>query len=454
MLNRLTWGARPEDIQKIQELGIAGFIEWQLHPETMSDPQVDEFLQANPVLLAEEKEMRSVMDNNYDDLNRPALWAKIHRAVYSEKQLYEKVVDFWTDHFNIPMPDLLVEKNIDDREVIRKHALGKFRDLLFASAKSPAMLIYLDNASSNKDHPNENYSRELMELHTLGVNGGYTEKDVQEVARAFTGWTLRDTWEGRFFFDRNNHDDAEKNILGQYLPAGRGIEDGLQVLDLLATHPSTANFISYKLCRRFVSDSPPEELVNEVAQVFLDTDGDIRSMLRSIFTSDAFMASSGQKFRRPFGAVTAMLRAVQPAVQINDYWAVVYWLELMGNIPYNWFPPNGYPDATRAWLNTNGLLHRWNAAMVLSYASQGWTDGQINLDLNALIPPANTVKELIDVASQRLLGYELSPENKETFVYFVSDYGDANQIVDEALRNDRLPTLVALILSLPDFQWT
>ena len=141
----------------------------------MTDPRVDEFLQANPVLLADEKEMRKVSENNYDDLNRPALWAKIHRAVYSEKQLFEKVVDFWTDHFNVPMPDILVEKNIDDREVIRKHALGKFRDLLFASAKSPAMLIYLDNANSNKDHPNENYARELLELHTLGVDGGYTE---------------------------------------------------------------------------------------------------------------------------------------------------------------------------------------------------------------------------------------------------------------------------------------
>ena len=264
---------------------------------------------------------------------------------------------------------------------------------------------------------------------------------------------MRDTWEGRFFFDRNNHDDAKKIVLGQYLPAGRGIEDGLQVLDLLATHPSTAHFISYKLCRRFVSDTPPEELVKGVTQVFLDTDGDIRSMLRYIFTSDAFMASAGQKFRRPFGIVTAMLRAVQPAVQINDYWAVVYWLELMGNIPYNWFPPNGYPDATGAWLNANGLLHRWNAAMVLSYASQGWTDGQITLDLNALIPPAVTVEDLINVTSQRLLGYALSPEDKEQLIYFVSDFGDPNQAMDDNLRNDRLPTLIALILSSPHFQW-
>jgi hypothetical protein len=439
VLNRLTYGARPEDIQKIQELGIAAYIEWQLHPETIPDPLVDEFLLANSVLLASEAEMQTVASANYDDLNRPALWGKVHRAVYSERQLFEKVVDFWTDHFNVPMPDLLVEKNIDDREVIRKHALGKFRDLLFASAKSPAMLRYLDNASSNKEHPNENYSRELLELHTMGVDGGYTEQDVKEVARAFTGWTVRDNWEGKFFFDRNNHDDGEKTI---------------QVLDMLATHPSTAHFISYKLCRRFVSDNPPEDLVSAVSQVFVDTDGDIRSLLRYIFTSDTFMASAGQKFRRPFGVVSAMLRTMRPAVQINDYWAVIHWLDLMGNVPYNWFPPNGYPDATGAWLNANGLLHRWNAAMILAYSSQGWTDGQINLDLNAIIPPANTVQELINATSQRLLGHELSDEDKEQLIYFVSDYGDPNQVMDDNIRNDRLPTLVALILSSPRFQWT
>jgi uncharacterized protein (DUF1800 family) len=315
------------------------------------------------------------------------------------------------------------------------------------------MLIYLDNASSNKEHPNENYARELLELHTLGVDGGYTEQDVKEVARAFTGWTLRDNWEGRFFFDRTMHDDGEKTILGQYLPGGRGIEDGLQVLDLLATHPSTARFISYKLCRRFVSDTPPDNLVESVAQVFLETGGDIRSILRYIFTSNVFMKSAGQKFRRPFDMVSAVLRAFRPSVQVHDSWSVIYWLELMGNIPYHWFPPNGYPDATGAWLNANGLLHRWNAAMVFSYASQGWTDGQITLDLNAIIPPANTVLELVNLTSQRLLGYELNDEERDHLIYFVSDYGDPKQEIDDNLRNDRLPTLVALILSSPHFQW-
>lgn len=454
ILNRVTWGARPEDIAKIQEMGVEGYLEWQLNPDGIDDPLVNEFLEQNNILLAEDKDMYRAAEENYDNVNRPALWARLQRAIYSEKQLFEKMVEFWTDHFNIPIPDILVEKTLDDREVIRKHALGSFRDLLFTSAKSPAMLIYLDNFNSAKEHPNENYARELMELHTLGVDGGYTEQDVQEVARCFTGWTLRDNWKGRFFFDRNMHDDGEKTVLGHRIPAGRGIEDGLQVLDILATHPSTATFISKKLCRRFVSDQPDEGLVQAVAQTFTDTGGDIKAMLRYIFTSEVFMASEGQKFRRPMEAVVAMIRSLTPAVQVNDYWAVMYWLELLGHRPYHWYPPNGYPDVAGAWLNSNGLLHRWNAAMILAYSSQGWTEGAITFDLNAVIPPASTVGELIKVTSQRLLGYEVSPEDQAELAYFVSDYGDSGQMIDDNLRNDRLPTLVGLILASPYFQWT
>jgi uncharacterized protein (DUF1800 family) len=435
-------------------MGIPAYIEWQLAPENIDDPLVNQFLEQNSILLAEEKEMRRAADEDYNNLNQPALWGRLQRAIYSERQLYEKVVEFWTDHFNVPIPDLLVEKVMDDREVVRKHALGTFRELLFASAKSPAMLIYLDNYNSHRDHPNENYARELMELHTLGVDGGYSEQDVKEVARCFTGWTLRDNWQDRFFFDRNMHDDGEKTVLGHRIPSGRGIEDGLQVLDILATHPSTAKFVSYKLCRHFVSDKPDDSLVQAVTQTFTDTGGDIKAMLRYIFTSETFMASQRQKFRRPMEAVVAMVRSLTPGIQVNDYWALMYWLELLGHRPYHWFPPNGYPDVTGAWLNSNGLLHRWNAAMILPYTSQGWTDCAITLDINAVIPPASTVSELIKVTSQRLLGFEMSAEDQERLVYFVSDYGDMNQPIDEALRNDRLPTLMGLVLASPYFQWS
>jgi hypothetical protein len=454
VLNRVTWGARPEDIAKIRELGIEGYLEWQLNPDVIDDPLVNQFLEQNNVLMANEQDMRRAADEDYNNLFQPSLWGRLQRAIYSERQLFEKMVEFWTDHFNVPIPDLLVEKALDDRDVVRKHALTNFRELLFESAKSPAMLIYLDTFNSAKENPNENYARELMELHTLGVEGGYTEQDVKEVARCFTGWTLRDNWKGRFFFDKNMHDDGEKTVLGQRIAAGRGIEDGLQVLDILATHPSTAKFISYKLCRRFVSDQPGEDVVQAATQTFTDTGGDIKSVLRTVLTSEVFMKSKGQKFRRPMDAVVAMVRTLTPAVQVNDYWTLMYWLELMGHRPYHWYPPNGYPDAAGAWLNSNGLLHRWNSAMILAYTSQGWTEGAITLDMNAVIPPASTVSELIKVTSQRLLGYELNPEDQAELAYFVSDYGDPNQAIDDNLRNDRLPTLVGLILASPYFQWT
>ncbi len=454
VLNRVTWGARPEDITKIREMGVEGYLEWQLNPDAIDDPLVNQFLEQNTILLAEETEMHRSANEDYDNVNRPVLWGRLQRAIYSERQLFEKMVEFWTDHFNIPIPDILVEKTLDDREVVRKHALTTFRELLFESAKSPAMLIYLDNFNSAKEHPNENYARELMELHTLGVEGGYSEQDVKEVARCFTGWTLRDNWKGRFYFDKNMHDDGEKTVLGHRIAGGRGIEDGLQVLDILATHPSTATFISKKLCRKFVSDQPDDALVQAVAQTFMDTGGDIKAMLRYILTSEAFVNSKGQKFRRPMEAVVAMVRTLTPAVQVNDYWTLMYWLELMGHRPYHWYPPNGYPDVAGAWLNSNGLLHRWNAAMILAYTSQGWTEGAINLDLNSIIPPASTVGELIKVTSQRILGHEVSPEDQSQLAYFVSDYGDANQAMDDNLRTDRLPTLVGLLMASPYFQWT
>jgi hypothetical protein len=190
LVNRLTYGARPVDLERVRTLGEAGYLEWQLAPESIPDADVDAFLGRHPVLLADVAGIRRALDDDYGDVVKQVLWAKLYRAVASERQLYEKMVEFWTDHFNVPGPDRVPEKLLDDREVARAHALGRFRDLLLASARSPAMLQYLNNASSHRDHPNQNYARELLELHTLGVDGGYTERDVAEVARCFTGWTL------------------------------------------------------------------------------------------------------------------------------------------------------------------------------------------------------------------------------------------------------------------------
>jgi hypothetical protein len=452
VLNRLTWGVRPEDVARIEAMGIEGYIDWQLNPEGIDDPLIDEFLGNYPVLLTSRQELYAAESEDYGLVHDAALWARLYRAVYSERQLYELMVEFWTDHFNIPISDLLTDKIIDDREVIRKHALGRFRDLLFASAQSPAMLYYLNNDSSDKEHPNENYARELMELHTLGVDGGYTEEDVKAVARALTGWTVRESWDG-MFFDREMHDDGEKTILGVTLPAGRGIEDGLQVLDMLATHPSTARFISAKLCRRFVSDQPPDSLVESATQVFFTTDGDLRQVMRHILTSSEFMQAQGQKFRRPLDFMAAVMRVLRPGLEITDPSIPIWWfLEPLGQLPYYWHPPNGYPDGARPWINTNGLLNRWNTAMLMPLAAEGWYEG-MTLDLEAIAPPAATVGELVDSATRLVLSADITPADRDQLIYYLSDYGDPNQPVSDGLLSERLTSLLGLLMASPYFQW-
>jgi uncharacterized protein (DUF1800 family) len=232
--------------------------------------------------------------------------AKLLRAVYSRRQLYEVMVDFWSNHFNV-----FAAKDADrwlvtayDRDTIRPHALGRFRDLLLATAQSPAMLFYLDNWLSVAERAtpkrsssdatlrrgiNENYARELMELHTLGVDGGYTQRDVGEVARCFTGWTIRRTYQQpEFVFESRVHDRGKKLVLGTRIPAGGGIEDGLKIIDLLSRHPSTARFIATKLARRFVNDDPPPSLVDRVGEVFRDSDGDIKETLRAVVNAPEF----------------------------------------------------------------------------------------------------------------------------------------------------------------------
>jgi uncharacterized protein (DUF1800 family) len=451
VLNRVTWGVRPEDIVKISEMGLEGYIDWQLTPDQIDDPLIEAFEDEWPVVTASYADLTRMSQDDYGYVLKSALWNRVYRAIYSERQLYELVVEFWTDHFNIAIDSSLVGKIWDDRVVIRRHALGKFRDLLLASAQSPAMLVYLDNVYSNKDHPNENYARELMELHTLGVDGGYTEQDVKEVARVLTGWQVPDGPEDSFFFKAEDHDVEAKTILGKSFPAGRGIEEGLQLIDLLANHPSTARFISTKLCRRFVSDVPPASLVESAANVFLSTDGDIRAVLRHILLAPEFMASQWQKFRRPLEYMVALLRVMRPGLTIKDEDAFVWMLEPMGHLPYYWGPPNGYPDLTDAWLNTNGLLHRWNLAMNLPLASLGYWDGA-RFNINKTIPQKDTIGELVDAVTAVTIGANIAPQDREQLISVVSS-GLGDGPVTRDLRQDKLPTLLGLLLASPYFQW-
>jgi uncharacterized protein (DUF1800 family) len=306
---------------------------------------------------------------------------KVLRAVYSHRQLSEVLDDFWFNHFNI-----FLDKGADrylvteyERDAIRPRVMGKFRDLLEATAKSPAMLFYLDNWQSvGPDSPamrgrkngrglNENYGRELLELHTLGVDGGYTQKDVTEAARCFTGWTIDQPQRGgTFFFNRRVHDDGEKVVLGVKIPAGGGESDGEKVLDLVARHPSTARFVSTKLAMRFVADEPPASLVDRMAQTFLKTDGDLRAVMQTMLGSKEFWSEGAyrSKMKSPLEMVVSAVRAL--AGDVDYGFPLVNQVAQLGQPLYRKQEPTGYSNSSQEWLNAGGLLARMNFALQLA----------------------------------------------------------------------------------------
>ena len=552
VLNRLGFGARPGDLDRVKSMGLENYINQQLDPEKISDPLAEDKvaslsslnmttaqlyekypqpgqllrqLQARGVLPADLSEARQ----NRTKANAPAgemataemsaqpagkptpapvspqddpkyrqairdyylkngleqpqrivaelQASRILRAVYSERQLQEVMVDFWSNHFNV-----FSGKGADrwllpayDRDTIRPNALGKFSTLLEATAKSPAMLFYLDNfqsVSPNANRPNagrprqglgailrggailrpqqrqtnpapqrpaaqprrginENYARELMELHTLGVDGGYTQKDVQEVARCFTGWTifqprgagaaanalLGDAAKnnaGTFYFNPRTHDDGEKVVLGHKIPSGGGIKDGLLVLDILAHHPSTAKFVATKLVRHFVSDEPPAKLVDRVATAFSRSDGDIRETLKAIFFSPEFNSPEAYraKIKRPFELVVSAIRTL--GADTNGGPGTHQWIARMGEPLYGFQTPNGYSDAAESWVNTGGLLERMNFGLALaSNRVQG-----TKVDLKKLTSESGAAdkNQLLEQALKTILAGDISPETRTALV--------------------------------------
>jgi uncharacterized protein (DUF1800 family) len=403
LLNRIGFGPRPGDIERVRQAGVPGYLNQQLHPERIEDAAAEARLASIPSLrmsvpqllkkypppqrIARQFGMRRDGENRRDlrrqvlayyeetGLNLPQKLLeelqsqKIIRAVHSERQLQEVMSDFWFNHFNI-----FWGKNADrwltthyEMNAVRPNALGKFKDLLMATAKSPAMLFYLDNfLSSSIKGINENYAREVMELHTLGVDGGYTQKDVQELARAFTGWSIDGPQRnGEFMFRPRIHDDGEKIVLGHRINAG-GIKDGEMVLDILARHPSTAHFIATKLARRFVSDNPPGPLVKRVAEVFRKSDGDIREMLRTIFTSAEFNSAEaeGSKTKTPFELAVSAVRALDGSTDGSRQLAQA--ITRMGQPLYQCQPPTGFPDDAGHWMSNGSLVERLNFVVALS----------------------------------------------------------------------------------------
>jgi uncharacterized protein (DUF1800 family) len=428
VLARATFGPRPADRQHLREAGISAFLEEQLHPDQLDDAVVAKKLESIEVLSSssdalvrrlyqerkkkqQEKRQEEMLaaapgappgePRLAEPMARPRAvkrdyvqqlsQAKLLRAVSSQRQLQEVMVDFWFNHFNVfagkaDEAALLPEY---ESKALRPNALGTFPELLEATAHSPAMLVYLDNWRSAVPKPkakqkrgiNENYARELLELHTLGVDGGYSQQDVIEVARCFTGWTVGEPQKDpRFLFKPEMHDFGQKIVLGHLIPAGGGFEDANTVLHILETHPATARFIATKLVRRFVSDDPPESLVARVANMYVATQGDIRSMLRTIFESPEFWSRKAlrAKVRSPLELVAASVRALH--AQIDDPLQLAKAVARIGQPLYGAQPPTGYPDLSQTWLSSGALLARIDFGLSLA---SGQVQG-VSIDLKSI----------------------------------------------------------------------
>jgi uncharacterized protein (DUF1800 family) len=432
-LNRLGYGPRPGDVERVRQMGLDAWIDLQLHPDRIADAKTDSAVASLRTVRLSSRELmagydlpreakreaarrrnemaenaseetvkrarrellakyRSQMEGSPREVVNELQQAKLLRAVTSERQLGEVLGDFWLNHFNV-----YAQKGLDrfligayERDTIRPHVFGRFEELLKATAESPAMLFYLDNwrsSSPNAQQPragrrapqkkrspglNENYAREIMELHTLGVDGGYSQQDVTEVARCFTGWTIRGLRDGRpeFAFDARRHDAGDKLVLGRVIKNG-GKHEGDEVIHLLATHPSTARFLALKLARRFVADEPPPALVDRAAETFRKTDGDLRAVVATIVGSPEFFAPEARaaKLKTPLEFVASALRA--SGATLTDAGDLTRRIAAMGMPLYLQQPPTGYKDTADAWVGSSGLLARLNLALDLAAGRVG-----------------------------------------------------------------------------------
>lgn len=362
LANRLAFGPRPGDVGRIEQMGRAEYFREQLTADLPEPLHLQLRLRRMEIYQFEPADLEGWPE---ETVIRQLQQAALLRATYSPNQLLERMVDFWSNHFNIyaRKGHAMYRISKDQVEVVRRHALGRFIDLLSASARSPAMLAYLDNTENRRGVPNENYARELLELHTLGVHGGYTQRDVLEVARCFTGWGIETRFlrkRGQFRFDPETHDEGEKVVLGHRIPAGGGVEDGQRVLRILAAHPSCARYLASKFCRYFtgLEDGP---LVERIARVYTRSGGNVRAMLQAIVRSQD-LAEGPPLVKRPLDFVASALRALDADTDAGS--GILDHLDRMGQPLHQWPMPDGYPDQTSSW--TGSLLARWNFALALA----------------------------------------------------------------------------------------
>ena len=498
-LNRMAFGPRAGDLKAFNELGdtpekrLEAYVEQQTNPDSIDDSAFEALLASYNLntlgkSLPKLWQDHIVNEESYDERTQPireVTRATLLRGVYSKRQLQEVLTDFWHNHFNIYGWDYWAAPVWVhyDQEVIRKHTLGNFRQMLGAVAKSPAMLYYLDNISNTGADPNENYARELFELHALGAENywgvdpgrnspayaedgsrvyeaGYVDADVYGATTCFTGWQVdRDT--GAFKFDEDDHFRFQKLVFGREIfEPGSPIREGEEVLDLVAFHPGTATYIARKLCRRFISDNPPDSVVTAAANVFRANQqaGDqLKQVVRTILLSEEFRLIWGQKIKRPLEVALGALRAtgVDFSPEDNQFF---YNYDDMGQKIFQWQAPDGYPDVKEDWSSTMPILQRWrfvNWMLGWRYPKTDDNDKpDRRVDLMAQMPASQrTPLQVVDWWSRRLLGYRLPDNERQPVVNFLAEGRNENFDLPEDWISERLRHVVALILMSPSFQW-
>ena len=464
LLRRVTFGRTADSAGELQQLGVEAWLDRQLNPAAINDDACEAIVKRLPLVGLDITGVRKAvaagtLRSGAWDVMQQLGTAAVARAVWSRRQLFEVVVDFWSNHLNVTCPgsDVWDSRQDYDRTVIRAHALGRFADMLRASAAHPAMLSYLDNRSSTKAKPNENYGRELMELHTVGMI--YIEADVQNAARLLTGRTV-DRSTGLYRYDEARHATGAVTVLGFSHPnatAAGGEAASNAFLDYLANHPKTAERIARKLCVRFVADEPPASLVQKLATVYLDSKTAIAPVLKALFTSAEFAAATGAKVRTPFEDIVATVRALgygPDATGTAGIRALYQILDKTGHGPMRWAPPNGYPDVAAAWASPSGFVVRWNAHLNLA---AGWYPKQLTRTTSLrghLVPGAlpTTYGALITATVQGLTGATPRSADVAALAQFFGKQPTSALKSTDAAANGRFAHLVALVLDSPMFQ--
>jgi uncharacterized protein (DUF1800 family) len=440
LARRITFGLNAAETQRALKLGYKGYLEYQLNYAALDDTSVEAVVAVNWPMVNQSS--ASLVQANQGTVYQQLTDATIYRQATSPRQLHERMVEFWNDHFTIYFNKVGYLHVADHRDVIRKNALGNFGTLLKASAHSPAMLAYLDNNVNRVGRANENYAREIMELHSLGVDGGYTQTDVAELSRCLTGWTL--SAQGAFAFNASLHDFAAKSVLGVTIPqratnSGQGQLDMEQMLDVLIAHQSTAAFLATKLLKTFLRPDPTSAQIAAVANAYTKTGGDIKAMLRVVFTEN-WVAAAPARYKRPYHLMLSALRGsgavISPTATTLSTLRTL--LTQMGHVMFDWETPDGYPDRTEYW--AGNVLPRWNAMTTIANA----TTGQIAVADTTFTRFGSTAAAIADTIDAMAFGGEMSTRTRDELTTYLTA---------GTINATRVRETLALALSSSAFQW-